>query len=117
MPMRQQPLTTPGGEASQGCGPKQEKGPKSGALVQARPNSVVILWVLFRSVMPSSPPGCWQRGRTGLAVVACAVLWGVRWYGPFSLFQACWWSALSCGLDLNSSLCFATPVVGVECLK
>jgi hypothetical protein len=80
--MRQQPLTTPGCEASQGCGPKQEKGPKSGALVQARPNSVVILWVLFRSVMPSSPPGCWQRGRTGLAVVACALLWGVRWLWP-----------------------------------
>ena len=77
MPMRQQPLTTPGGEASQGCGPKQEKGPKSGALVQARPNSAVILWVLLRSVMPSSPPGCWQRRRTGLAVVSCAVLRGM----------------------------------------
>ena len=75
MPMHQQPLTTPGGQASQGCGPKQEKGPKSGALVQARPNSGVILWVLLSSVMPSSPPGCWQRRRTGLAVVVSFAIW------------------------------------------
>lgn len=38
-------------------------------------------------------------------------------YGPFSLFQAGWWSASPFGLDLNSSLCFATPVVGVKYLK
>lgn len=52
MPVHQKPLPTPGGEATQGCGPQQEKGPKSGACVQARPDAAVILWVLLRSVMP-----------------------------------------------------------------
>ena len=106
MPMRQQPLATPGGEASQGCGPKQEKGPKSGALVQARPNSAVILWVLLRSVMPSSPPGCWQRRRTGLAVLSCVVLWGGRWLWPLQLVPG--WLVVSfaiwAGLELIALL-------------
>ena len=85
MPVHQKPLPTPGGEATQGCGPQQQKGPKSGAGVQARPDAAVILWVLLRSVMPSSRPGCWQRRRTGLAVVVCGVVWGFRWLWPLQL--------------------------------
>ena len=83
--LRQQPLPSPGDQATEDPCAKKQDGSDAWACLHVVPEGPVILLPPFRTAMSSSSHGRWQRQRTLLAFLLAMLVWGFRWLWPLQL--------------------------------